>query len=101
MPNRRASTLLDRRELDRLAEIGIAIARADYPVSNLRRSNNDASFRYGFDVASALFGDSTLGSQGSTVLGPGSLHIRASLEATAQSGFDQSANFHFSRRYRP
>ena len=94
------STLLDRSELDHLAELGVAIARADYQVMNARRASSDPVIRFGFDVATALFGDPALGSQGSTVLGPGSWNIRASLEPAAQPGFDASASYHFSRDYR-
>lgn len=95
------STLVDRSELDRLAEIGHAIARNDVSVASARRSSSDLQYRFGFDVASALFGDPSLGGQGNTALGPGSLNIRASLDPASQPGFDDSANFHFSRHYGP
>lgn len=91
--------VVGRAELDRLAEVGHAIAAADPALGALRRSNADTAYRFGFDVATGLFGDPTQGAQGNTALGPGSLNLRASLDASGQSGFDDSQRFHFSRSY--
>jgi hypothetical protein len=92
---------VDRAELDRLAALGHTIATQDYALGSMRRSNSDPAYRYGFDVATALFGDPAMGAQGSTVLGPGALNIRASLDVVGQAGFDDSKNYHFSRSYGP
>lgn len=86
-------------ELDRLAAIGRSIAGLDVAVGSLRRSNADAAYRFGFDVATAIFGDPALGAQGNTAIGPGSLNIRAGLDASGQQGFDEARDFHFSRNY--
>jgi hypothetical protein len=99
--NMAISTLVDSSELDRLAEIGHTIARADYDLGNLRRSNTDLQYRRGFDVASALFGDPAAGGQGKTAADAESANIRASLDPASQPGFDDSANFHFSRQNGP
>ena len=93
--------MVDRAELDQLAALGHSIASQDAALGSLRRSNADLAYRYGFDVATALFGDPAMGAQGNTVLGPGSLNIRASLDAAGQLGFDDSKTYHFSRSYGP
>jgi hypothetical protein len=93
--------LVDRAELDQLAALGHSIASQDAALGSLRRSNADPAYRYGFDVATALFGDPAMGAQGITALGPGQLGIRASLDAVGQAGFDDSKSYHFSRSYGP
>jgi hypothetical protein len=87
------------RYVDR-ARIGAHIAEVDPEVAERRSADGDARFTLGFDIASAIFGDSALGAQGNTAAGPGSLGIRNSLSAPAQRGFDAAMQLHLSRRYR-
>ncbi len=92
--------LLARNKNAKLAAIGAAIAESDPRVARVRSVDGDPFYQLGFDIASGLFGDPALGSVGSTQLGPGSLAIRAGLNAAFQRGFDASAKFHFGRTYR-
>ena len=77
---------------------GAAIANADPQVLAARNKQPVGVDQLGFDVASALYGDPKLGSQGSTLMGPGSDAIRASLMG-GQGGFDASFAFHTARHY--
>ncbi|MCX7041477.1 MAG: hypothetical protein NT117_02050 [Gammaproteobacteria bacterium] len=99
--NMPVSNLVDQAELDRLAAVGSAVARTDYSVGNMRRSSSDPAWRFGFDVGTALFGDPALGGQGVAAVTTESQNIRASLDPASQPGFDESANFHFTRNYGP
>ena len=82
-----------------LAAKGEAIANADPVVAAARNAEADASYRQGFDIATAIFGDPALGAQGNTQTGPGSLGIRNSLNAAGQRGFNASVKLHLSRKY--
>lgn len=78
---------------------GAAIAVADPEVAAARSSETDVLYRLGFDIGSGIFGDPTLGADGNTSTGPGSLKIRNELSPSAQRGFDASVAFHLSRDY--
>jgi len=92
----------------RFAATGAAIARADGEVAALRNARADPFYRLGFDIASGIFGDSTLElddpnlekALGNTATGPHSLAIRDALGPAAQKGFNASVGFHLSRVYR-
>jgi hypothetical protein len=91
------SYLFDLNRYVERARIGLHIAELDPEVAEHRSADGDARFTLGFDIASAIFGDSALGAQGNTAAGPGSLGIRNSLSAPAQRGFDAAMKFHLSR----
>ena len=69
-------------------------------VADARASDIDPSYARGFDIGTGLFGDPSLGAVGNTATGPGSLAIRATLDAGGQRGFDASVEFHLARDYR-
>ena len=94
-----ASFVMDRNRNAQLAATGAAIAASDPAVSQARSSDPDVRFWLGFDIASALFGDPALGSEGSKSTGPGSARIQAGLSAPAQRGFIASTKFHLARSY--
>lgn len=91
---------LARNKNAKLAAIGAAIAKSDAGVDRARTADTNPFYQLGFDIASGLFGDPAKGTQGSTLLGPGSLAIRSSLNTAGQRGFDAAVAFHFSRKYR-
>jgi hypothetical protein len=95
-----ASYALPRNKYARYVDVARAINAADVAVRNARNSKQDGFYWLGFDIASGIFGDPRAGAQGNTALGPGSLTVRASLNAAGQSGFDASVKLHFSRKYR-
>ena len=68
--------------------------------SAARDAADNAAYARGFDIGSGLFGDPALGAVGNTATGPGSLAIRATLDAAGQRGFDASLAFHLARDYR-
>jgi len=94
-----ASYLLDRNRYAALDAVGIKIAASDPLVQRARTADPDVRFWLGFDIASALYGDPKLGSEGSKSTGPGSARILASLSAPAQRGFTASTQFHLARTY--
>ena len=87
-------------QVDHLAATGSAIAQQDPDVADARASDIDPSYAHGFDIGTGLFGDPALGAVGNTATGPGSLAIRATLDAGGQRGFDASVGFHLARDYR-
>ncbi len=91
---------LARNRNKKLAATGAAIVEADPTVAASRNAERDAFFRLGFDIATGIFGDPALGALGNTLTGPGSLGIRARLNAEGQRGFDASARLHLTRNYR-
>jgi hypothetical protein len=90
---------MDRNRNAQLAATGAAMAAADPVVAAARTLDPDVRYWLGFDIASALFGDPKMGSEGSKSTGPGSERIRAGLSAPAQRGFNASTKFHLSRSY--
>jgi hypothetical protein len=94
-----ASYLLDRNHYAALDAVGIKIAASDPLVQRARTADPDVRYWLGFDIASALYGDPKLGSEGSKSTGPGSARILASLSPTAQRGFTASTQFHLARTY--
>ena len=82
-----------------LAAKGKVIAEADAIVGAARNAQPDEFYRFGFDIATAIFGNPALGAQGNTQTGPGSLGIRARLTDAGQRGFDASVALHLSRNY--
>lgn len=92
--------LLAKNKNPKEAAVGAAIAKSDVNVDRARNADTDPFYQLGFDIATGLFGDPAKGTVGSTQLGTGSLAIRSGLTAAGQRGFDASAKFHFSRKYR-
>ncbi len=92
-------SLANAQSLDALAAKGAAIANVDSVVAAARKANPDPDFRRGFDIATAIFGDPALGSQGHTATGPGSTQIRNALNAAGQRGFDASVKLNLGRNY--
>jgi hypothetical protein len=89
-----------------LAAKGAAIAAKDPEVAAARDAAIGspplmlaaALYWLGFDIATALFGDPALGGAGSTILGPGSEAIRATLGPNGPKGFNDSLKFNVGRR---
>jgi hypothetical protein len=88
---------LDRNANAELAAIGAAIADADPAVAQARTVDRDVRYWLGFDIATGLFGDPSLGAKGNTATGPGSLGIRDKLSAPAQRGFNAAVAMHLGR----
>lgn len=88
---------VDRNRNAKLAAAGHAIASADPALAQARSVEADGRYGLGFDIATALFGDSKLGAEGNTSTGPGSLGIRDALSAPAQRGFDAAVEILLSR----
>ena len=93
------SFVMDRNRNAQSAATGAAMADSDPLVAKARTSDPDVRYWLGFDIASALFGDPALGSEGSKSTGPGSERIQAGLSAPAQRGFIASTKFHLGRSY--
>jgi hypothetical protein len=93
------SFVKDRNRNAQSAATGAAMADSDPLVAKARTSDPDVRYWLGFDIASALFGDPALGSEGSKSTGPGSERIQAGLSAPAQRGFIASTKFHLGRSY--
>jgi len=83
-----------------LAATGAAIAQTDPIVAEARNADLNVFYWLGFDIATGIFGDPSLGASGHTAVGPGSLKIRNSLSAIGQRGFDASVKLHLSRNYK-
>ena len=92
---------VDRNRNANRASVGAAIARVDSVIAEARNSTTDVFYRLGFDIATGIFGDPTLGAQGNTSTGPGSLGIRDSLSPAGQRGFNDSVALNLSRRVGP
>jgi len=90
---------LERNRNADLAAKGAAIAAADPVVAEARTVDADVFYWLGFDIATGIFGDPTLGALGNTAMGPGSAKIRDALNASGQRGFNASVKFHLSRKY--
>ncbi len=87
-------------QIEELAATGATIAERDPEVDAARNAADDIAYARGFDVGTGLFGDPALGAVGNTATGPGSMAIRATLDASGQRGFDAAAAYHFARDYR-
>jgi hypothetical protein len=94
-----SSFAMDRNRNPQLAAVGATIAANDPAVAAARTLDPDARYWLGFDIASGLFGDPALGSEGSKSTGQGSQRIQAGLSPPAQKGFIASTKFHLSRSY--
>lgn len=89
-----------------LAATGAAIATRDPEVAAARAAARGTPpaglsaglYWLGFDIATGLFGDPKLGALGSTLIGPGSEKIRATLGKDGQKGFNDSLSFNVVRR---
>jgi len=79
---------LERNKYADLAAVGAAIAAVDPDVADARTAETDVHYWLGFDIATGIFGDPSLGAKGNTATGPGSLGIRDSLSAAGQRGFN-------------
>jgi hypothetical protein len=90
---------LDRNREAARAALGAAIAGSDPELEAARRGEADPRYALGFDIATAIFGDTAQGAQGNTATGPGSLGIRDGLSAPARRGFDAAVRLHLARRY--
>ena len=90
---------VDRNRNAQLAATGAQIAQADQVVADLRNAETDVFYRLGFDIATGIFGNPTLGARGNTATGPGSLGVRDALNAAGQRGFNASVKLHLSRKY--
>jgi Lamin Tail Domain len=93
------SFLLQRNKNAELAATGAAIAAQDSVVAKARTADSDVFYALGFDIATGIFGDPSLGARGNTAVGPGSLGIRDGLSSLAQRGFNGSVALHLSRHY--
>lgn len=91
---------IDAAQMDALANIGATIAAQDPDLELVRSSNPAADYQHGFDIATGIFGNPALGAQGNTSTGPGSIGIRASLNASGQLGFDAALKLHLTRNYK-
>ena len=91
---------LERNTYKDRAATGEAIAKADPIVGLLRNSETDALYRLGFDIATAIFGGTTLGGEGKTLTGPGSLGVRDSLSPAGQLGFDAAGKLQLGANYK-
>jgi hypothetical protein len=94
-----AAYALPRNKYAGLIDVAAVINAADAQVRAKRNATKDGFYWLGFDIASGLFGDPRAGSQGSKVLGTGSIAIRDSLNAAGQAGFNASMQLHFARKY--
>lgn len=99
-PDAPAAPEVSAAQVDQLAATGAEIAQQDRDVASARLREIDPSYARGFDIGTGLFGDPALGAAGNTATGPGSLAIRATLDAAGQRGFDASVDFHLARGYR-
>jgi hypothetical protein len=82
---------------------GAVIANANPVVAAARTQVSSGLFWLGFDIATGIFGDPSLGAQGNTALGPGSEKIRSTVGDVehilltsdfAVRGFDASVHLH-------
>jgi len=82
---------------------GAVIANANPVVAAARAQVPSGLFWLGFDIATGIFGDPSLGAQGNTALGPGSEKIRSTIGDVehilltsdfAVRGFDASVHLH-------
>ncbi|MEP7247242.1 MAG: lamin tail domain-containing protein, partial [Gammaproteobacteria bacterium] len=87
-------------DLDALAAVGRTIATMDPVIARARTAEPDGTYWRGYDIATGVFGDPALGAKGNTATGPGSLGMRATLNAAGQRGFDASVSLHLSRNYK-
>lgn len=94
-----AAYSLSRNKYAALVKVGLAIAAADPDVQRARTADNDPFYWLGFDIASGLFGDPAMGSEGSKVLGAGAITIRDSLNYAGKRGFIASMQLHLARSY--
>ncbi|CAN5352677.1 hypothetical protein BH11PSE14_BH11PSE14_09120 [soil metagenome] len=86
-------------QLDALAAKGAEIAGIDPIVEAVRSAVTGMYYQIGFDIATGLFGDPILGTEGKTKMDAVTSSIRDSLSATGRRGFDASMEFHFARKY--
>lgn len=86
-----------------LAVKGAVIANANPVVAAARAQVSSGLFWLGFDIATGIFGDPSLGAQGNTALGPGSEKIRSTIgdiehilltSDFAVRGFNASVHLH-------
>jgi hypothetical protein len=87
-------------QLNDLETVGASIARQTPALSAARNADADAMYRRGFDIATGIFGDVSLGAKGNNAAGPGSTKIRSGLSPAGQRGFDAAMKVHLSRNYR-
>lgn len=80
------------------AALGASIADRDQATAGARGAVADPRFEFGFDVATAIFGDPAMNAQGNAAAGPGSLGVRDTLSERARAGFDASMNYNLARR---
>ena len=94
---------LARNKYAALAKKGAEIAMLGHGgptiLQQLRTQSRSPWYTLGFDIATAIFGNPSLGAQGNTQTGPGSLGIRNSLSPTGARGFDAAVQYHLSQSY--
>ena len=91
---------LQRNRSAQLAAAGAAIASLDPIVAEARTTDPDVFYWLGFDIATGIFGDHSLGALGNTAPGPGSMAIRNALKANGQRGFNASMALQLKRKYK-
>lgn len=90
---------VDPDRVDALAAKGAEIAGIDPTVAEARVAKPGMMYQLGFDIATGLFGDPILGTDGKTAMDADTTSIRNSLSTTGQRGFDASVKFHLARAY--
>ena len=95
-----ANFMMERNANLELARKGATIAtqEAAPDIVAARAAEPPGRYTLGFDIASAIFGSSTLGAMGNTATGPGSTRIRGGLGVQGQRGFDASTRLHMGRK---
>lgn len=86
---------VDSTRIDGLAATGANIANQDTDLAYVRAAESGAEFQRGFDIATGLFGDPSLGAEGRAAADPQAASIRESLDSDGQRGFDASADYQF------
>lgn len=82
-----------------IAGKGARVTAAEPAVQKARALRPPGLYWLGFDIATGLFGNPKLGALGSTVMGPGSERIRASLTVETATGFDNGVAYHLAQKY--
>jgi hypothetical protein len=91
---------LERNRNADFAAKGAAIAKADPIVASARMANPSVFFWLGFDIATGIFGDASLGGAGHTLEGPGSSAIRDALSPDGQKGFRAAVDLYLVKKHR-
>jgi hypothetical protein len=79
---------------------GAAIAQLDPVVAAARTARRSVFYWLGFDIATGIFGDASLGGAGHTSEGPGSGAIRDALSPDGQSGFRAAVDLYLVKKHK-